>query len=118
MPEGNGHLLCVPGERLCESNETFIGGEGTYTLNGYIFASVAGKVEQDVRDKITLIKVSRGGETSVMPEVGSIITGRVLSVNQLQANISILAVGENMLHTPFQGTLKKVNVRQHEIDRW
>lgn len=52
-----------------------------------------------------------------MPEVGSIITGRVLSVNQQQANISILAVGENMLHTPFQGNLKKVNVRRHEIDR-
>ncbi|MCL4144772.1 UNVERIFIED_CONTAM: hypothetical protein GTU68_013034 [Idotea baltica] len=62
------------------------------------------------------MKVTRGSESSVMPEVGSIVTCRVLGVNPAQASMSILAVGEQMLHTPFQGTLKKPNVRQHQID--
>lgn len=55
--EGNGHLICVPGQRICEVNDTHIGGEGTYTFNDYIYASLAGKVSLTKQENITIIKV-------------------------------------------------------------
>ena len=51
-----------------------------------------------------------------MPEAGSIVTCRVLSVNPNQATVSIICVGPNKLHTPVSGTVRKQNVRDHQID--
>ena len=57
-----------------------------------------------------------GNRGSVVPEIGSIVTCRVLSVNQNMTTVSILAVGSSSLHTPFQGSIKKQNVREHQVD--
>lgn len=51
-----------------------------------------------------------------MPEAGSVVTCRVLSVNPSQATVSIICVGPNKLHTPVSGTVRKQNVRDHQID--
>ena len=51
-----------------------------------------------------------------MPEAGSIVTCRVLSVNPGQATVSIICVGPNKLHTSVSGTVRKQNVRDHQVD--
>ena len=51
-----------------------------------------------------------------MPEAGSVVTCRVLGVNPNQARVSILCVGQNKLHTPVLGTVRKLNVRDHQVD--
>lgn len=51
-----------------------------------------------------------------MPEAGSIVTCRVLSVHPNQATVSIICVGPNKMHSPVSGTVKKQNVRDHQID--
>lgn len=38
-------LICVPGQRLCLSDDKTIPGRGTYDKLGYIYASFAGVVE-------------------------------------------------------------------------
>lgn len=57
-----------------------------------------------------------GRKGTVMPEAGSIVTCRVLSVNPNQATVSIICVGPNKMHSPVSGTVKKQNVRAHMID--
>ena len=52
----------------------------------------------------------------LVPEVGSIVTCCVQSVNPVQATLSILAVDDSILHQEFQGVIKKLNVRQHQVD--
>lgn len=61
-------------------------------------------------------QVTSGQQGTVMPEAGSIVTCRVLSVNPSQATVSIICVGPNKLHTPVSGTVRKQNVRDHQID--
>lgn len=38
-------IACVPGERICASNENTLAGPGTYERLGYIHSSLAGIVE-------------------------------------------------------------------------
>lgn len=60
--------------------------------------------------------MTSGQQGTVMPEAGSVVTCRVLSVNPSQATVSIICVGPNKLHTPVSGTVRKQNVRDHQID--
>ncbi|KAK8387149.1 hypothetical protein O3P69_018069 [Scylla paramamosain] len=105
MKNGNGHILCVPGQRLCEASSSHVGGEGTYTFNKYIYASLIGRVVVEPQRDLHIVKVTSGQQGTVMPEAGSIVTCRVLSVNPSQATVSIIC-----------GTVRKQNVRDHQID--
>ncbi|XP_068219891.1 exosome complex component CSL4 [Palaemon carinicauda] len=116
MKPGNGHITCVPGQRLCEASSNHIAGEGTYSFNKYIYASLAGKVTVTSKGDLQIVKVILGRQGTVMPEAGSVVTCRVLEVNPNQARVSILCVGPNKLHSPVLGTVRKLNVREHQID--
>lgn len=58
MKSGNGHILCVPGQRLCEASSSHVGGEGTYTFNKYIYASLIGKVVVEPQRDLHIVKVN------------------------------------------------------------
>ncbi|XP_071512790.1 exosome complex component CSL4 [Panulirus ornatus] len=116
MKSGNGHIICIPGQRICEASSSHIAGEGTYAFNKYIYASLAGQVTVVPRGDVQVVKVTLGQQGTVMPEAGSIVTCRVLSVNPSKAIVSIICVGPNKLHTPVSGTIRKQNVRDHQID--
>lgn len=57
MKSGNGHIVCVPGQRICEVGNNNVGGEGTYTSNNYIYASQPGQVSVAPRGDINVVKV-------------------------------------------------------------
>ncbi|KAG7171915.1 exosome complex component CSL4-like isoform X2 [Homarus americanus] len=116
MKSGNGHILCSPGQRICGASSCLIAGEGTYTFNKYIYASLAGHVTVIPRGEVQVVKVTLGREGTVMPEAGSVVTCRVLSVNPNLTTVSIICVGPNKLHSPVSGTVRKQNVRDHQVD--
>lgn len=37
-------IVCLPGERLCRTEDNIVPGVGTYERNGYIYASKSGIV--------------------------------------------------------------------------
>lgn len=47
-------LICVPGQRLCLSDENTVSGEGTYERQGYIYSLLAGVVNISKKDKVSV----------------------------------------------------------------
>lgn len=45
-------IICVPGQRLCLSNENTVAGPGTYERHGYIHSMLAGVVSVTDKDKV------------------------------------------------------------------
>ncbi|XP_076052909.1 exosome component 1 Csl4 [Oratosquilla oratoria] len=114
---GNGHLLCTPGQRICEASGKYMSGEGTYIFNKYIYASVPGQVKVQSKEGVNVIRVLQGDKNACLPEPGVIVTCRVLQVTANQTNVSIICVGSHMLDVPFRGTIHIENVREHLIDQ-
>lgn len=59
MKEGNGHIVTLPGQRICEATSSHVAGEGTYIFNKYIYASQAGRVIVEPRGGLQVVKVRR-----------------------------------------------------------
>lgn len=51
------NLICLPGQRLCLSDENTIAGQGTYERMGYIYATLAGTVDIREQDNVSRIKL-------------------------------------------------------------
>lgn len=49
-------IICFPGDRICASDESTIGGEGTYERGKYIHASLAGIVEKSNENNVSLMR--------------------------------------------------------------
>lgn len=49
-------IICFPGDRICASDESTIGGEGTYERGKYIHASLAGLVEKSSENNVSFWK--------------------------------------------------------------
>lgn len=46
------NLVCLPGQRLCLSDENTVAGQGTYERMGYIYATLAGTVNIREKDNV------------------------------------------------------------------
>lgn len=46
------NLICVPGQRLCLSDENTVAGQGTYERQGYIYSMLAGVVIVSEKEKV------------------------------------------------------------------
>ena len=57
MSKNTENTLCIPGQRLCASGPKCLASDGTYILNGFIYASQVGKVTTGQQDDRTLVKV-------------------------------------------------------------
>ncbi|CAJ0750705.1 5415_t:CDS:2 [Entrophospora sp. SA101] len=90
MPE-----FVTPGQRL-GFTQNFKAGPGTYIRGSHIYASVVGVRKDFVKkdeEKIPIITVSREKKQSAVPDVNSIITGKVIRINPKEAFVSIMVVG-------------------------
>lgn len=52
-------LICVPGQRLCLSDENTIAGQGTYERHGYIYSMLAGVVVISEKEKVSPTNASK-----------------------------------------------------------
>ncbi|XP_074089319.1 exosome complex component CSL4 isoform X3 [Macrotis lagotis] len=108
---------CIPGERLCNLEEASPG-SGTYTRHGYIFSSLSGcLVKTSDNGELPVVSVTRETESQLLPDVGTIVTCKVSSINSRFAKVHILYVGSTPLKNSFRGTIRKEDVRATEKDK-
>ncbi|XP_015112878.1 exosome complex component CSL4 [Diachasma alloeum] len=117
MGENQGPIICVPGQRLCPANKTSLPGPGTYELNGYIYAKLAGTVEILEDDNTKTIIVHGTTEQSIVPTPGDIVTAMVTVVNQRFCKCIMKCIGDTVLTRTYRGILRKEDVRATEKDR-
>jgi exosome complex component CSL4 len=117
----------VPGQRLAQIS-VCASGDGTYVRGGQVFASIVGKFLRapaeeaaeatEAPDRRPVCTVQRVRQTnSAVPRAGDTVTGRVLSVNPRFAKVEILCLGSEALGASFSGIIRKVDVRQAEVDQ-
>ena len=139
---GSVEQIVIPGMRICATEEQYVSGVGTYSLHGYIYSSLAGKlklvpkaVEIDEKTKqgskaevsnasatkyqdvISIEVHAPGQDQTVVPAVGDIVTCKVVSVNPRFAKLLIECVNETPLKDSFRCQLRKEDVRSHEKDK-
>ncbi|KAG8435423.1 hypothetical protein GDO86_013385 [Hymenochirus boettgeri] len=108
---------CVPGERLC-SLEECAPGNGTYCKHGYIFASLSGYVlKKSDNGLMPIISVVRETDSHLLPDVGSVVTCKVMSINSRFAKVQIMYIGSTPLRNTFRGTIRKEDIRATEKDK-
>jgi len=61
--------------------------------------------------------IGGSGKISKIPEMGSIVTCRVLSINPNQAKCSINCIEDHVLRQPFRAILRKEDIRDTEKDK-
>jgi exosome complex component CSL4 len=138
--------FAIPGQDLGVASK-YVPGSGTHIHNGHLHASVLGFVHttapprpvgpQKRLTKITpvapvqlpTVSVLRtppadaptAGEqkakVEVLPEVNSIVLGRVTRITSRQATVQILVVGDTVLDGEWQGLIRVQDVRATEKDR-
>lgn len=51
--------ICVPGQRLCLSDDNTIAGQGTYERQGYIYSMLAGVVVVREKETVNIISFTK-----------------------------------------------------------
>ncbi|CAD7090092.1 unnamed protein product [Hermetia illucens] len=113
----NSDLICIPGQRLCLSDENTIAGQGTYERQGYIYSTLAGTVHIRQQDNSKFIEVKCFGSPTIVPIAGDVVTARITQVNQRFAKCSITCIGDHILNRTYRGLLRKEDVRATEKDK-
>ncbi|XP_025405176.1 exosome complex component CSL4 [Sipha flava] len=109
-------IICVPGQRLCQVDATHTQGKGTYKRQDYIYSSVAGIVNVDDSNKISVIEVLSKDKT-IVPAPGDIVTAMVTTINQDMCKCLITSVCGHELNETYRSSLRKQDVRTKEIDK-
>jgi len=111
MSKSNKEMKFVtPGLKLGVIEE-FISGSGTYEQNGGIYSKIIGHANVDSLNK--KVSVSTLTKDLVLPNIGSVVTGKVVSAQSKFAVIAIFKICENLIEGPFGGDLhiSKSNTR-------
>ncbi|RKP08900.1 hypothetical protein THASP1DRAFT_15006 [Thamnocephalis sphaerospora] len=111
--------IVTPGQRLGREHQ-YRTGPGTYVRNSVIHASIVGTREihsAAEEGELPTISVTRGREQTTLPQVDSIVTGKVLRVNPRFATVAIMAVGPTACRDEFQGIIRVQDVRATEKDK-
>ncbi|KAI8377554.1 uncharacterized protein BYT42DRAFT_546231 [Radiomyces spectabilis] len=108
----------TPGQRLGYADD-YIAGPGTYIRDGLLYASVVGlrHIEPATDGQLPTISVSKEKEQSAVPEVGNVITGKVIRVNPHQAVVAIMVVNDVPCKEDFMGAIRIQDVRAAEKDK-
>jgi exosome complex component CSL4 len=105
--------LVLPGERLGVIEE-FVPNAGTYTQDGVIYATVAGRALVDMANK--RVSVHSVVHEVMIPKVGSIVVGQVSNVQPESANVRIFQIGEKQFSGVFMGVLHISDVHLRYVD--
>uniref|UniRef100_UPI00358FBD34 exosome complex component CSL4 isoform X2 n=1 Tax=Myxine glutinosa TaxID=7769 RepID=UPI00358FBD34 len=111
--------VCVPGERLC-SVEECAPGPGTSVRLGYVFATLAGYVRRTDESSSTglpVIEVVCDTRARLVPEIGTVITGKIMSITPKLARCEIVFIESTPLKDVFRGIIRKEDVRATEKDK-
>lgn len=114
----NSHSFLATGESCIVTPGTFLAtgescGAGTYKKDSSIYSSLVGIKDFDTSGSVM---VKRGKDTPI-PQIGSVVIGRVTKISVSQANIEILVVDTHPLKRSFKGIIRKQDVRVIDVDR-
>jgi len=114
-------IHCIPGDCLVKSDEWMTGLKGTYSRNGYIYASIAGIVQlvhnNDNTKTIEVVTVSGDGNRHLVPQLGSIVTCRVLSITSNLVRLNIHCIEGQVLKQPFRALLRKEDIKEVDSEK-
>ena len=51
-----------------------------------------------------------------VPQIGSIVTGKVIRISRMHATVEMLVIDDETVPYPFSGTIRKLDVRQTDVD--
>jgi exosome complex component CSL4 len=68
-------------------------------------------------DSVSVEGAHGGGDSVALPDVGAVVTARVVKVNPRQAHCEILIAGGRPLRDEFNGVVRQQDVRQTEVDK-
>lgn len=114
--------MALPGELLGPTTAHSVG-QGTHIEGSNLYASIAGPLlstppsRKDTKLPTSSI-VRRNG--SLLPEVSTIVIGKITRTNPRQATLSIFALGSNgasTLNEPLPGLIRQQDIRATEIDK-
>lgn len=114
--------MALPGELLGPTKANNVG-EGAHIEGSNLYASVAGSIvstpssRKDIR--VPTISITRRNGP-LLPEVGTVVIGKISRTNPRQAALSIVALGPNgagILNEPLPGLIRQQDIRATEIDK-
>ncbi|KAK3691540.1 exosome 3'-_5 exonuclease subunit ski4 (Csl4) [Vermiconidia calcicola] len=114
--------VALPGQVLGPASVNDVG-TGTHVNDNHLYASIAGRVEsiastpKSSMQPIISINRSTG---PLLPEVGTVILGKITRTTPRQAAISILALGStgfSVLKESLPGLIRQQDIRATEIDK-
>jgi len=109
-------ILVTPGDKIGGLSQ-FEAGQGCYSLAGFIFASLNGRLNLSKNSQAKpVLEVIAHHSIGNLPQVGDIVTCRVTKINARMASCEILCVGTTLLSTSLDGTIRSRDVRAHDID--
>lgn len=96
----------------------FKSGPGTHCVEGSICASLAGVVSTDDDRTIEVKHWRRRTATgaALVPQVGSVVSGKITRITASQANVDIICCGEVVLPQPAQGVIRVEDVFPAAVD--
>jgi exosome complex component CSL4 len=111
----------LPGNKISEIKHEsieYLNGKGTYIRNNKIYSSIQGKVyvEQTETNPIIHVIPNKDKET-IVPEIGSMVTCKVIKITPWYAKVNILCVDGRVLYSEVEGMIRSQDVRATEIDK-
>ena len=114
--------LVLPGQSVGQAGVNGFG-PGVHINESQLCASIAGPTISTLATnkdpKKSAISISRTNG-NLLPEVGTIVLGKITRTNPRQANFSILVLGpagEHVGHDPFPAIIRQQDIRATEIDK-
>lgn len=108
--------IVIPGQSLAAFSAASPA-QGTHLFDSQVVSSLAGPLLPP-RTKSATTAVQR--RNPLLPEVGTVVLGRIVRTNARQAAISILALvsnGEHICRDEFPGLIRQQDIRATEIDK-
>lgn len=102
----------LPGDIVGQCSH-YTGKQGTYSRGGNLYASLAGNVTIQSPD---ILSVNPLFPSVIVPQKGSVVLCRVLSITVLYAKVQILSVNNQVLREPLKGIIRREDIRATEID--
>ena len=115
-------VVC-PGDRLRHISEV-LAGPGTYVResDGAVCAALAGVAHlvqpaAESQQRLPTAEVHRGRAAAALPEPGSVVLARVLSVSSRWATVEVVCVNGAAVDQAFSGIIRQQDVRATEVDK-
>ena len=105
--------MVFPGTRLAVAEE-FLGGQGTYSTENYIFASVTGHVVINLENHE--ISVMPKAKMTPVPKVGDVFIGGVVNLSRQMATISVNIINNVEIYPTYTLVLHVSQVSKEYIE--